>query len=377
MNANSYICNFIFNHKEDWEQILIKDYELRIRFEGDFAVFNYSITANFFDPIVQEARGIIIDVKNLEVVCWPFRKFGNYNEGYADKINWQSAKVLEKVDGSIIKLWFNNQKGDWQFSTNKTIYAENAPVEDCPGLSYFSVIKRAKNYGDIPFDRLNKEKTYIFELVSPQTQVVINYGETMLYHIGTRNNLTGQETDEDIGIKKPMLYTAGSLEDCVKLASTLNQGQEDISKEGFVVVDKNFNRVKVKSLEYIAKHHTSTLACVSKKDCIYMLINARERINILFGERGQFEHVVKYYDYKLSEKLFEAEKIATFALNLYEEYSCDRKAVASVLKNYPLAFVGFKSIDTKLGGREIFLDMPIDKICAYIPDYEEINPLKK
>ena len=77
MNANSYICNFIFNHKEDWEQILIKDYELRIRFEGDFAVFNYSITANFFDPIVQEARGIIIDVKNLEVVCWPFRKFGN------------------------------------------------------------------------------------------------------------------------------------------------------------------------------------------------------------------------------------------------------------------------------------------------------------
>ena len=47
MNEKSYICNFIYNHKEDWEQILIKDYELRIRFEGDFAAFNYSITANF------------------------------------------------------------------------------------------------------------------------------------------------------------------------------------------------------------------------------------------------------------------------------------------------------------------------------------------
>ena len=30
-------------------------------------------------------NGIVIDTKNIEVVCWPFRKFGNYTEDYADK----------------------------------------------------------------------------------------------------------------------------------------------------------------------------------------------------------------------------------------------------------------------------------------------------
>ena len=78
------------------EEILKKEYGLRIKVEGDYAVFNYNITCDFKNPIVQEARGIILDIKSFEVVCWPFRKFGNYNESYADEIDWTTARVQER-----------------------------------------------------------------------------------------------------------------------------------------------------------------------------------------------------------------------------------------------------------------------------------------
>lgn len=82
-----------------------------IKEESPYAIFNYAIGCDFSNPIVQEARGIIIDLENLDVVCWPFRKFGNYNESYADKIDWSTARVQEKIDGSIIKLWWDRTRG--------------------------------------------------------------------------------------------------------------------------------------------------------------------------------------------------------------------------------------------------------------------------
>ena len=104
MNENSHLCRFLAAHPNDWEERLKRDYGLRIKSDGEYTVFNYNINCDFKDPIVQEARGIILDTVRLEVVCWPFRKFGNYNEGYADEIDWSTARVQEKVDGSIIKL---------------------------------------------------------------------------------------------------------------------------------------------------------------------------------------------------------------------------------------------------------------------------------
>ena len=156
MNLNSHLCKFINENKTDWEEKLKNDYEVKVRRDENLAIFNYAIVADFYKPIVQEARGIIIDVEKLQVVCWPFRKFGNYTEGYADKIDWNSANVLEKVDGSIIKLWYDFQNKKWQFSTNKTIRAEIAYVDGYPALTYDAVIKRAVNFKQIPFELLNK-----------------------------------------------------------------------------------------------------------------------------------------------------------------------------------------------------------------------------
>lgn len=86
MNKNSKLCCFISEH-ENWRDILKDEYKITVKEEYPFAIFNYGIDCDFSNPIVQESRGIILDLDNLEVVCWPFRKFGNYNESYADKID--------------------------------------------------------------------------------------------------------------------------------------------------------------------------------------------------------------------------------------------------------------------------------------------------
>ena len=67
-------------------------------------------------PIVHECRGLILNSQdNWKVVAYPFKRFANYGEGWAAPIDWSSARVQEKVDGSMIVLWY--YQGEWNCST--------------------------------------------------------------------------------------------------------------------------------------------------------------------------------------------------------------------------------------------------------------------
>ena len=376
MNKNSYICKFINDNPTDWYEKLHKDYGIRVKKEDSLAIFSYNIECDFRDPIVQESRGIIIDYEKLEVVCWPFRKFGNYTESYADDIDWNNAVVLEKVDGSIIKLWFNEITEKWQFSTNGMINADNATTDAFSNVTYGSVIRQAVNYTDIPFDKLDKTNTYIFELVSPETQVVVKYDSTSLYHIGTRNNKTGVESEENIGIKKPESYALGSLEQCLKAATELNKGEElaedsdEVSKEGFVVVDANWHRVKVKSPDYLMLHRLKQTTSITKRDCIALILAENENIRIMCEANPCLVPVFKYYEFRLAELKYQADKLGILSRSLYQEYSRDRAAVAKVILKHRLAFVGFRCLECDMSGGEILMNYPIEKLTKLIPDYE-------
>lgn len=379
MNVNSHLCRFIAAHPDDYEAILRREYDLRIKHDGALAIFNYNVTADFHDPIVQEARGIIIDTERCEVVSWPFRKFGNHNEGYADPIDWSTARVLEKVDGSIIKLWYDHAKGDWQFSTNGTIRAEVAAVDGAPLLSYGDVIRRADNYGDIPFDRLDRDATYIFELVSPETRVVIDYGVTTLYHLGTRSNITGLERCEDIGIKTPASFAITSLSGCLKAAAALNDGCEgdEVTNEGFVVVDADYHRVKIKSPDYIVMHRLRLSGYLPKRECLLMLLEGGDSAQLLLSLNPALLPTAKYYDFRLCELLRTADLLGDMARRLYEEYSGDRGAVARIIGKHPLAFVAFRCLSTDARGSDLLRAMPVERIAKLIPDYlpEDLSAL--
>lgn len=372
MNAKSHLCRFLAAHPEDWEQRLQKEHGIRVRREGALAVFNYSFDCVYADPMVQEARGIILDTERLEVVCWPFRKFGNHTESYADAIDWSTARVQEKVDGSIIKLWYDRSKPGWQFATNGTIRAEDAPLGEAVRSTFADLIRRADNYDDIPFERLDRDCTYIFELVSPRTQIIVRYDATTLYHLGTRSNVTGEEREEDIGVRKPREYPIHSLAECVATALSLNAGAEDgIRAEGFVVVDGRWNRVKVKSPDYIARHQLMELRSLPKKECLRLLLTAPEEISPLCDASPALIPAFRFYEYHLARLSRVADRLTEIARMLYEEYSHDRGAVAKVIGRHPLAWIAFRCIGNDACAGELLMAERQDKLARLIPDYEE------
>ena len=294
------LLDFIRDHS-DWEDQLSNDpYCINIKRSEGYIMFSYGIEADFRIEVVRECRGIILDeTDGYRPVCVPFFKFGNYGEPYADDIDWNTARVQEKIDGSLIKVW--HHKNVWRVSTNNTINAGSARTNDNED-TFLNIFQRAWTFTGRQFSELNPDYTYMFELVSPQTRVVVPYMETKLYHIGTRDNTTLQELHADIGIEKPKELSISTIEACVEAAKNL-----DKYHEGFVVVDSRWRRIKVKSPVYVAIHHLLNNIASDKRVIDLILSGEDAEVVAYFPEytdmfqslRERIDRFVTYNEQKL------------------------------------------------------------------------------
>lgn len=273
------IVKFMREHP-DWEALIAEEpYYLKTSWDGNYCLIKYNqLASDFSNKMVRECRGIIFYAEEdgtMTPVCVPFFKFGNYGEGYADEIDWSSAKVQEKIDGSLIKIWWHQ---GWHISTNNTIDASKA-VTWVEGISFKDKVAEAlsKVTGiETFFETLHPDYTYIFELVSPETRVVIPYDETKLYYLGCRNNLTFEENWKrgwmdccvEFGMARPREYNLFSLKDCIAYTQGMSKDEE-----GFVVVDADWHRVKIKSPEYLIAHKLRNNNVITLKNVVTMIMN--------------------------------------------------------------------------------------------------------
>lgn len=361
----SVICELIRSNK-NWQEIM-ESLCIKVKIQNNLAIFNYDIDADFSNSIVQEARGIIIDLDTLKVVCWPFRKFGNWQESYVDEIDWSTARVQEKIDGSIIKLYYYNDQ--WNWATNGMINAKDA---NCSYLSktFLDSIKDAINYSQINFESLNKNYTYIFELVTPDNKIVIDYKYNKLFHLGTRNNENGEEYNIDIGIEKPKEYALTSFEEAIDAAANLNK-ENGVEHEGFVVVDGNWHRIKIKTQEYINIHHVINNHILTKKKMIEYILEGGESLRIIKENVPEYKHVIMYYEYKLEELKYNLFQFIRYAQNLYKEYSFERKAVVKQINGHPFMAFAMRNLDNEdVDIEKEFNSILHAKLIDMIPDYK-------
>lgn len=337
----------------------ISSKRIKIKESGDLAIFNYEAGCDWSDPVVCEARGVIIDTKNMRVVCRAFDKFFNYEEQWAAKINWESAMVQEKIDGSLIKLWYYND--EWHWSTNSCIDARNATVDDT-GTTFMDIIKYTVEYTIISSTQLDKNCTYIFELVSPENKVVIDYESPQLYHLATRETETGYYFDQYIGVQKPRLYPIKTLSDCVNFAKDINKN--GVKHEGFVVVDRHNNRIKVKTPEYIQLARVSDKRRVLTVDDFISGNYDRDQLNDV--QQIQLE----YYELAMNELCYRAGVYADFVRGLYEEYDGDRSAVGKKIQDDSLSFIGFMGIRNNKTGKELVDALKPSVLKKLIPKYD-------
>ena len=327
---------FIFAH-ENWRELLAaKPYCIKIVEEGNLVLFKYSqIDSDFFNPIVQECRGIILEKDTWRVVAYPFKKFFNFGEAYAAEIDWESAVVETKEDGSLIKVYYYD--GEWRVGTNGTISAENAELNAGPYKNFRELFDAAAEKCGFDFSRLNRYYTYVFELCSPFNIIISPQSEMRLIHIGTRNNRTFQEVETDIGIPHPQRYALSSLEDCVAMAKTF-----DFTREGFVVKDKNYNRIKVKSEDYVKAHRMISNNKVSEEKILSLICSGEEEeflsyfptYTTIFQDIKIKRDKLKYLFYEIKKEVFSL-----------KEKGMKRKDFAQLVKNNDFSFLYFLIYD--------------------------------
>lgn len=267
--------NFILNNKK-WESILSRPpYNLKWSRDGSYILFKYIMgMSDFSIPLVREARGCIFYEPTWECVCRGFDKFGNYGEFYCPEIDWNTAEIQIKRDGSLIKLWCHKRK--WHISTNGTIDAYKAPLAEGPFDSYGSLVRNIIE-SKIDFDyltrQLNEETTYMFELCSPYNKVIIPYEETKLYFLGWRDNERGVEFRPEASLVSDFFegpgicYRLSTLEDVQEAANALPWNEE-----GYVVCDQNFNRVKIKSPAYVAAHYNLANGQITNRKLLKIIL---------------------------------------------------------------------------------------------------------
>ena len=301
--------DFILSH-ENWEELLTTDpYNLKISRDGDYIMFKYNqISSDFTIPLVREARGIIFRESDWGCVCEKFTKFGNYGEPYCTDIDWATASVQEKVDGSLIGMFYDN---GWHICTNGTIDAFKAELNDVKYPTFGALVQDAMPISWGAWEETADPKcTYIFELVSPYNRVVIPYKETKLYFLGMRDMEDGREwnpEDSDMSyvFEMPKRYPLHSLEDVQKAANALPWDQE-----GYVVCDRNFNRVKIKSGAYIMAHYARNNGVVNTERLVQIILDGEQEEFLTYAsdytdELKKVEEAMCEIGYKAFDKLKE------------------------------------------------------------------------
>ena len=236
---------------------LVEDLSLIVRKHADGrTLLKYSmISSPMGNEIVQECRGLILDANdNWNVVSMAFTKFFNYGEGHAADIDWSTASVMEKVDGSLITLYYHNDQ--WNIQTTGTIDAMcDVGIYN---TTFSQLFKDAFNHS---LDVLDENYFYAFELATLYNRVVTRYEEDQIVLLSIRDKNTLEElpfnhaeyrriTDSVDVVRLPNCFSLASLDDCLKAAEAL-----PLLQEGYVVVDAAFNRIKIKSASYVDLHH--------------------------------------------------------------------------------------------------------------------------
>ncbi|CAM1340013.1 RNA ligase [Tenacibaculum amylolyticum] len=291
---------------------------------ADLQIYGYSTgplaSKNLrWNPVTRQMRGLITNSKG-EIKARSFEKFFTFikytspstvqlSDGQLAKLPNLPYKVYEKLDGSLAVLYW---------------------IDDTPYLATqrsFTSLKAQKateilhqKYSHT-FDKLKKDRTYIFEAIYPESKVLIDYGqEEKLILLGVLDNKTGKDHPlEDIGfpIAKEWTQEVSNLKSFDELVSLNSE-----NKEGLVIVYENGFRVKIKFPWYKEAH-------------------------LMINKIIQYEYHIDLINKKLKNLLNLPENKPN-SIKIWERFN-NNETVSDILKDFPnqYQFLGIENILNK------------------------------
>ncbi len=235
-----------------------------------------------------------------------------------DFIEYPSGKILKVVKKSKVlsiskventKENFPAGRQGYDISTTtKNYIAENILVHNSLGIVYYDEFDKRWHVGtrsvpdanvlhssnltfrqifeecalqsvesiEVFFNSLNKELTYMFEICSPINMNVVEYQTPHIVLLGARNTKTLQEIHLDElsvpNIVKAKMHKFNSYQEFTDFV----EGRPASEGEGVVVLTKDFQRVKVKSLNYVNAHHLASCVGSSPRNMLSVVLNKQE-----------------------------------------------------------------------------------------------------
>lgn len=269
---------------------------------------NYDmIEAKDSDFLSQDCRGIILSkiddsefetlpgsklnkeaiVGNTKVVAFGFKRFFNYGQGASANIDWNdpNLSILEKLDGTLCQLYYDNFQKQWHVATRSVPEADL--LMDNNIYTFRTLFEKALlETAGLSFEEytsnLNKDITYCFELTSPYNRIVVNYKDcritllaarAIIYEINSAGEswFSFEELDinniETYGVPRVRAYAYNSLNEVLNWVSSLSP----LEHEGVVVKDSKFNRIKIKNAAYVASSKFKD-ACTSLRNRLEIIL---------------------------------------------------------------------------------------------------------
>lgn len=231
--------------------------------DGNHIILDYDLLkVNWSKPYGYVCRGLILCAKTYEVLCLGLPKFFNAGEGYASEIDWKTAKVIEKLDGTLFFRWYSPHTKKFEYSTRfqlpcelelNKVFSHNVTWKQL--LDMASANSRYQNiYGE--------RYTISYEVMSSLNKNIIQYAKPQMKIISVRNNLTLKEEDIFDGRLRdfvPKTFNVNNYADAIKLANS-----EPGSKlEGLVILsggksNEDLSRIKIKNRKYVHLHNLSS-----------------------------------------------------------------------------------------------------------------------
>ena len=210
------------------------------------------ISSPMHELIVQQCRGIIVDERDWSVVSRPYDKFFNVGENGAAPVDWSSARILEKLDGSLMTLYFAHDQ--WHVASSGLPDAQGSAGA---GLTMHQLFWRTWQQLGYALPTATY-CCFMFELMTPVNRIVVRHNSPRLVLHGARNLNTMAELEPQAiasalgwGWECVQSYLLTSLQETIEAAAQL----DPLHSEGFIVRDAAFRRVKIKSPQYVRLHH--------------------------------------------------------------------------------------------------------------------------
>ncbi len=212
---------------------------------GGYFLYNYTDYCTFekkWNKHTENSRGTVYEKGTGRVVARAFPKFYNFSELAVSKqrniLKQTNFEVFTKEDGSMITL--AHYGDEWRTHTRGSFNSDQA-------------IKAKEMLHRYNLDRLDKNVTYIFEVIYPENKIVVNYGDKEeLILLAAFDTKTGKEKTDVIkyglNITFPIAqsHKFKSIQEVIDYTQTL-----DANNEGFVVRLSTGERFKLKSPEYL------------------------------------------------------------------------------------------------------------------------------